>query len=160
MSSPKRAKVLSGYFTGFDVDPRLLRQILDGHPGLIRQAAEWGWSDTEVREQLAGVLPMPSCAARGPPTAPPQPAPVSATISVARMTPGSGRTQQNSPRECRARLRAAACSLGHLPEEPAASTRSRGNQADLPFRTSAAAGPAEPGPKSRQRRAIRYVYYI
>lgn len=49
-------QVLSGYFTDFDVDPRLLRQILDGHPGLIGQAAEWGWSDTEVREQLAGLL--------------------------------------------------------------------------------------------------------
>lgn len=43
-------------YTDFDVDPRLLGQILAGYPDLVGAAATWTWSDTGVRGQLAELL--------------------------------------------------------------------------------------------------------
>ncbi|MEV1179380.1 hypothetical protein, partial [Nonomuraea sp. NPDC049784] len=49
-------EVLRDHFVDFEVDPRLIEQVLTAHPDLLVVASAWGWDDTEARSQLADAL--------------------------------------------------------------------------------------------------------
>lgn len=40
---------LHGYYLDFEPDPKVLKKVLDDHPGLAAEAEFWGWTDTETR---------------------------------------------------------------------------------------------------------------
>lgn len=44
--------VLRAYYLNVDVDTRLLDAAIQRKPHLEAEAAEWGWDDTDVRENL------------------------------------------------------------------------------------------------------------
>jgi hypothetical protein len=49
-------ETLANWFTDLDINTRLLQKILTSHPDLSADAAQWSWSDTEVRGDLASHL--------------------------------------------------------------------------------------------------------
>mgnify|MGYP000949822964 CR=1 FL=1 len=39
-----------------DIDPRILAAVLDADPSIAGTAKSWGWTDTEVREDVAAAV--------------------------------------------------------------------------------------------------------